>query len=152
MPTIYLKTIINAEIKVVFNAARNLDYHQESFSSTKEKIIGGRSSGLIEEGETVTWRGKHFGFYLTHKSLITQMNKFESFTDEMVKGHFKHFAHHHQFIEKENSTLMIDTIHYSVPYGIIGRLFDYLVLKTYLKKLITDRNIHLKQLAEKQSG
>ncbi|AEW87075.1 hypothetical protein B0A78_11325 [Flavobacterium columnare NBRC 100251 = ATCC 23463] len=66
MTTIHLKTIINAEIKVVFNTARNLDYHKESFFFTKEKIIAGRSSGLIEEGESVTWQGKHFGFYLIY--------------------------------------------------------------------------------------
>ncbi|MDI9309164.1 MAG: SRPBCC family protein [Limnohabitans sp.] len=151
MGTIKLKTIINSEIQLVFNASRNLDFHKESLACTNEKIIAGRQNGLIEEGETVTWRGKHFGLYLNHKSLITQMNKYESFTDEMVEGHFKHFIHHHQFIEKENSTLMIDTIHYSVPYGIIGKLFDYLVLKRYLRKLIEERNTYLKQHIEKQS-
>jgi len=146
MTTLHLQTLINAKIQLVFNASRNLDFHKESMACTNEKIIAGRQNGLIEEGETVTWRGKHFGLYLTHKSLITQMNKYESFTDEMVEGHFKHFVHHHQFIEKENSTLMIDTIHYSVPYGIIGKLFDYLVLKKYLRKLIEGRNATLKNL------
>ncbi|MFK7113819.1 SRPBCC family protein [Flavobacterium oreochromis] len=144
MTTLHLKTVINSETQNVFNASRNLDFHKESLASTNEKIIAGKQNGLIEEGETVTWRGKHFGCYLTHKSLITQMNKYDSFTDEMVDGHFKSFVHHHQFIEQGNTTLMIDTIHYSIPYGFIGRIFDFLVLKRYLKRLIEERNEFLK--------
>ncbi|QYS86705.1 SRPBCC family protein [Flavobacterium oreochromis] len=143
MTTLHLKTIINSKIQTVFNASRNLDFHKESLASTNERIIAGKQNGLIEEGETVTWRGKHFGCYLTHKSLITQMNKYDSFTDEMVDGHFKSFVHH-QFIEQGNMTLMIDTIHYSVPYGLLGRFFDFLVLKKYLRKLIEERNEFLK--------
>ncbi|MFK6999708.1 SRPBCC family protein [Flavobacterium oreochromis] len=125
MTTLHLKTVINSETQNVFNASRNLDFHKESLASTNEKIIAGKQNGLIEEGETVTWRGKHFGCYLTHKSLITQMNKYDSFTDEMVDGHFKSFVHHHQFIKQGNMTLMIDTIHYSVPYGLLGRFFGF---------------------------
>ncbi|MFK7058938.1 SRPBCC family protein [Flavobacterium oreochromis] len=144
MTTLHLKTIINSKIQTVFNASRNLDFHKESLASTNERIIAGKQNGLIEEGETVTWRGRHFGYYLTHKSLITQMSKYDSFTDEMIEGHFKHFVHHHQFIEQGNTTLMIDTIHYSIPYGFIGRIFDFLVLKRYLKRLIEERNEFLK--------
>ncbi|HEU0126038.1 MAG TPA: SRPBCC family protein, partial [Flavobacterium sp.] len=86
MTTINLATKINASKQAVFDASRNIDIHQKSASPSKEKAIEGVTSGLINLNETVTWRGKHFGFYLTHKSRITAMNLYDYFVDEMEKG------------------------------------------------------------------
>lgn len=66
MTTINLTTKIKASKQIVFDASRNIDIHQQSASSSKEKAISGVTSGLINLNETVTWRGKHFGFYFTH--------------------------------------------------------------------------------------
>lgn len=74
MTTIYITTKIKAPKQIVFDASRNIDIHQQSASPSKEKAIAGVTSGLINVNETVTWRGKHFGFYLTHKSRIPVMN------------------------------------------------------------------------------
>jgi len=54
MVTIYLETLIKADIHKVFDLARDIDLHQKSTSKTNEKAIAGRTSGLIEENETVT--------------------------------------------------------------------------------------------------
>ena len=91
MTTINLTTKINASKQIVFDASRNIDIHQQSASPSKEKAIAGVTSGLINLNETVTWRGNHFGFYLTHKSRITAMNLYYYFVDEMEEGHFKSF-------------------------------------------------------------
>lgn len=48
-------------------------HHKQSTSKSNETAIAEVTSGLINKGETVTWRGKYFGFYLTHKSLISEM-------------------------------------------------------------------------------
>ena len=84
MTTINLTTKINASKQIVFDASRNIDIHQQSASPTKEKAIDGVTSGLINLNETVTWRGKHFGFYLTHQSRITVMELHDYFVDETV--------------------------------------------------------------------
>lgn len=73
MSKIYIKTIIKADIHIVFDLARDIDLHQKSTFKTGEKAIEGRISGLIENGETVTWRAKHLGFYQTHTSKIIEM-------------------------------------------------------------------------------
>ena len=69
MPIIKIITRIKAEPHVVFDLSRSIDFHIESTIHTNEKAIDGRTSGLIQLGESVTWRAKHFGFYqnLTHK-------------------------------------------------------------------------------------
>ena len=79
--------------------------HQQSASPSKEKAIAGVTSGLINLNETVTWRGKHFGVYLTHKSRITAMDFYDYFVDEMEEGKFKTFKHEH-FFEEKNKKMM----------------------------------------------
>ena len=91
MTNITLITFINAPKQIVFDACRNIDLHQQSTSKSKELAIAGVTSGLINLNETVTWKGKHFGLYLTHKSIITEMNLYSNFTDKMVVGKFKSF-------------------------------------------------------------
>lgn len=142
-------TIIKAPIKIVFDNCRNIDFHQQSASQTNEKAILGRTSGLIEKKETVTWKGKHFGIYIQHQSIISEMAFPTYFVDEQLKGHFKSFKHEHIFETLENGTTkMTDILHYETPYGIVGKLFDYLLLKKHLTQFILFRNNALKNLSE----
>lgn len=61
MPLIELVTDIAAPIERVFDFARSIDVHQESQAKHGEKVVAGRTAGLIEAGETVTWEATHFG-------------------------------------------------------------------------------------------
>jgi ligand-binding SRPBCC domain-containing protein len=148
MTTIKITTNYFATIEKVFDINRNIDIHQQSASKTKEVAIAGITSGLINKNETVTWKGKHFGVYLTHQSLISEMIFPTYFVDEQLKGNFKTFKHQHFFEQKENFVEVTDIIEYETPYGILGKLFDKLLLKNHLRKFITHRNEILKNLAE----
>ncbi|WP_134391775.1 SRPBCC family protein [Flavobacterium psychrophilum] len=148
MTTITLITKVNAPIQKVFDINRDIDIHQKSASKTNEVAIAGVTSGLINLNETVTWRGKHFGIYLTHKSRITAMNFYDYFVDEMVEGKFKSFRHEHFFEEQNGITTMTDKLCYETPFGIFGQLFDYLFLKKYLTTFLLERNRVLKELSE----
>ncbi|MEO7976264.1 SRPBCC family protein [Flavobacterium sp.] len=148
MTTIHLITKINASKKIVFDASRNIDIHQQSASPTNEKAITGITSGLINLNETVTWRGKHFGFYLTHKSRITAMNFYDYFVDEMERGKFKSFRHEHFFEEVNGFTIMKDKLQYETPFRIFGELFDVLFLKKHLTRFLLERNKTLKEVSE----
>lgn len=148
MPTIYLSTFIQAKPSVVFDLSRNIDLHQISTKQTHEKVIAGRMSGLIELGESVTWRAKHFGFFQELTAKITAFEKPDSFTDEMVSGAFKSFRHIHKFEAKYNGTEMTDIFSYVSPLGILGKLADYLFLKRYMENLLMNRNLVIKAYAE----
>lgn len=151
MTQIKVTTTINTPIEIVFNNCRNIDIHQYSASKTNEKAIAGRTSGLINKGETVTWKGKHFGIYLKHQSIITEMDFPNYFVDEQLKGHFKSFKHQHFFIKKENLTIMTDILEYETPFGFFGKIFNRLLLKNHLTKFIQNRNKIIKQITEKDS-
>ena len=148
MTQIKTSTTINAPIKIVFNNCRNIDIHQYSASKTNEKAIAGKTSGLINKNETVTWKGKHFGIYIKHQSIISEMEFPNYFVDEQAKGHFKSFKHHHFFTQKENKTIMTDILDYETPFGFIGKLFDKLLLVNHLTNFIIYRNTILKELSE----
>ncbi|WP_298136192.1 SRPBCC family protein [Flavobacterium sp.] len=148
MTTIHLTTKIKAPIEIIFDLSRNIDIHKLSTAKSNETAIDGVTSGLINKGETVTWRGKHFGFYLTHKSIISAMEIPSYFVDEMIEGKFKSFKHEHSFIEENGFVMMIDKIQYQTPFGIFGKLFDKLILRNYLTNFITERNYFIKNLAE----
>ena len=149
MTTIKITTNYFAPIETVFDTNRNIDIHQQSASKTKEIAIAGITSGLINKNETVTWKGKHFGFYLTHQSVISELIFPSYFVDEQLKGQFKSFKHQHFFEQKENYVEVTDILEYETPFGIFGKLFDSFLLKKHLTNFIIHRNAVLKNLAKK---
>jgi ligand-binding SRPBCC domain-containing protein len=148
MPKIELTTIIDAPIETCFDLARSIDLHIESTKQTGEKAIAGKTSGLIELGETVTWRARHFGIWQTLTSEITDFDKPNFFADVMVKGAFKSFRHEHHFVARNGQTLMKDVFFFESPYGILGRLFNRMVLTKYMTSLLIKRNGVIKAVAE----
>jgi ligand-binding SRPBCC domain-containing protein len=149
MPELHLRTTINAPIEIVFNLARSIDLHVLSLEHTNEKAVSGRMTGLVEQGETVTWRAKHLGITQELTSLITDVEPHCYFADELVKGAFQHFKHEHFFEKLEDgSTLMKDNFDYTSPLGILGNLADFFFLEKYMTRLLEQRNLTLKQVAE----
>ncbi|WP_370519212.1 cell division protein [Flavobacterium sp. Sd200] len=126
MPVITLITVINAPIKVVFDLSRSIDLHKISTAKTNEEAVAGRTSGLINLGESVTWRAKHFGITQKLTSSITAFNYAHSFTDEMTSGAFKSFKHDHIFEETNHGVLMTDIFDYKSPFGVLGQMADAL--------------------------
>ena len=147
MPRIVLETEIDAEINIVFDLSRSIDLHKISTEHTNESAIAGKMSGLIELGESVTWRAKHFGIYQKLTSVITEFKKDEFFSDEMVSGAFKH---EHHFNNTDGKTTMTDYIDYISPFGILGRIVDKLFLKKYMTALLDKRNQTIKEFAESE--
>lgn len=148
MPKIELETFINSEIEICFDLARSIDLHTISTSKTNEKAIDGRTNGLIELNEFVTWEATHFGVRQKLTSKITAFEKPFHFRDEQQKGIFKSIQHDHYFEPKKDSTLMKDVFVYEAPFGWIGRIAEQLILTNYLKKFLMERNEVIKKYAE----
>jgi len=152
MPDIILKTTINAPQKLVFNLARSIDLHMLSLSHTNERAIAGRTAGLVETDDTVTWRAKHLGITRELTSHIIAVRPHDFFADVQVRGAFKSFRHEHHFKTLENGdTLMEDLFSYTSPLGILGKLADVLFLEKYMTRLLEQRNTALKIAAENGS-
>jgi ligand-binding SRPBCC domain-containing protein len=130
MPLIILHTRINAPLEICFDLARSIDLHQESMKHTGEQAVAGITEGLIELGESVTWKARHFGIVMKLTSRITEFSFPDMFVDEMVDGPFHTMKHRHIFQVKEGYTLMVDEFEYKSPLGILGKVADLLFLKS----------------------
>ncbi len=149
MTIIKLETEIDAPIGRCFDLARNIDLHQLTTRQTSERAIAGKTGGLIEHGETVTWEAVHFGVRQQLTVTITAMTYPTYFCDKMVKGAFKSMCHQHFFDEIANDkTRMCDEFTYETPFGIAGLLFDKLILRSYMTSFLKGRNKLLKEIAE----
>ena len=148
MPVIRIEIKVIAPIEVVFDLSRSIDLHKISTAHTNEEAIAGKTSGLIGLGESVTWKAQHLGKTRMLTSKITVFEPPYYFVDEMVAGAFESFRHGHIFKEEGGVTIMTDVFTYTSPYGILGRLADLLFLKHYMQRLLTKRNLIVKQFAE----
>ncbi len=148
MAVIKLELWIDAPLQRVFDLSRSIDLHQNSMQHTQEKAIAGKTSGLINLNETVTWEATHLFKKRQLTSQITAMNSPESFTDEQIKGDFKKWEHHHYFKVGNNKTLMIDEVNFESPFGIFGKFANFVFLKNYISQLLKKRNETIKAIAE----
>lgn len=152
MPVIRMEVEIDAPQQICFDLARSIDSHMESTARTQERAIGGVTSGLIRLGESVTWEAVHFGIKQRLTAKITELEEPQFFVDEMVQGAFKRFYHKHEFIPLgEKKTRMIDTFDYTSPFGVLGKLADALILERYMRRFLLERNMYLKEKAERQA-
>lgn len=143
-----LQTYIAAPIERVFDLARSVDAHLASTGPSLEQVVHGRKKGLFEKGEEVTWEGVHFGIRQRLSVKIVELQRPSFFRDTLIKGAFARFTHAHCFRFENGFTVMKDTIDYKGPFGIVGRVFDGVILANYLRRFIRDRNQYLKEVAE----
>jgi ligand-binding SRPBCC domain-containing protein len=148
MPKIELITEINTKIELCFDLSRSIDLHKISTAQTNEKAIAGRTSGLINLNETITWQATHFGIKQKLTSKITAFDRPNHFVDEQIKGVFKSMFHQHKFEKVGNKVIMTDIFLFESPLGILGTIFNKLVLTSYLRNLLIKRNRIIKEFAE----
>ena len=129
MVHIQLTTEIAAPIERCFDLSRSIDLHLKSVDWSSEQAIAGVTKGLIGSGEEVTWRGRHFGFMITHTSRITAYEFPVYFQDAMLRGAFRSYCHDHYFESRAGGTIMRDDVKFSAPFGILGVLAENLMVE-----------------------
>jgi ligand-binding SRPBCC domain-containing protein len=150
MPILKLVTEIRAPIERVFDLSRSIDLHQASMTARNEAAVAGVTAGLIELGQSVTWRARHFGVWQRLTSQITAFDRPRHFRDEMVSGAFSRFVHDHDFEPTASGTRMTDTFDYTSPLGVVGRVADALFLERYMRALLAERNRVIQEVAESE--
>jgi len=148
VPTIRLVTQINAPVERCFDLARSVDAHTSSTARTRERAIGGVTTGLLARDDVVTWEAVHFGVRQRLTVRITELDRPHRFVDELVRGAFRELRHVHEFVERDGGTRMVDTFAFASPFGPVGRLVNALVLTRYMRAFLRERNTYLKRVAE----
>jgi ligand-binding SRPBCC domain-containing protein len=96
----------------------------------------------------VTWQARHFGFTLTHTSVISGYDRPRFFEDSMTQGMFASFVHQHFFIATDEGTSMRDELRFTAPLGPLGIIAEKLVLRKYLRTFLVERNQLIQRVAE----
>jgi ligand-binding SRPBCC domain-containing protein len=150
METIRSETWIDAPVERCFLLSLSVDLHVASARSSREQAMEGVTTGLISEGETVPFRGRHLGLSVRHKSRIEVMRPYSYFRDVMVSGVFSHFEHDHHFAAMDDGTRMRDEIRFIAPMGALGRVATKILVMRHVAAVLMERNAGIKQVAESE--
>src|SRR5258706_16135521 len=60
VPSFTVLTEINRPVHVCFDLARDVEVHCQTAAFTGERAVVGRTSGLLEAGDVVTFHGRRF--------------------------------------------------------------------------------------------
>lgn len=147
METIRVTTWMDAPMERCFRLATSIDLHLVSAAQTRETAIDGVTSGEIGEGQSVVWRGRHFGRWVTHTNKVDGWRPFSYFREVMTKGWFARFEHEHHFAIMDDGTRMRDEIRFSAPHGWMGGMVAKMV-RRHLIGMLRRRNALIKRVAE----
>ncbi len=86
MVTIRTVTWVDAPVERCFRLATSVSFLLASAKSGNVKIVSGGKSGSLEQGDTVTWRGRMFGLGRIHTSHIEVVRPFHYLREVMVAG------------------------------------------------------------------
>jgi ligand-binding SRPBCC domain-containing protein len=144
-------TIIAAPMDRCFDLARSVEVHLAGNVHFGEQAValGGVGRGLIGMGEQVTWRARHLGIRQNLTSAITAMDRPVYFQDTMLRGAFRSMQHDHYFRGlASGETEMRDVFRFAAPVPVLGQIVEVLLLRRYMKALLHERNVVLKEIAE----
>ena len=152
MQVLTLETRIAAPVERCFLLSLSIDLHQDSAAKTEERAIAGVTRGIIGAGDSVRFRGRHFGLMLEHESVISGYEYPSYFQDSMVRGAFHTFVHDHFFERQNGGTLMRDVLRFSAPLGLLGEIVERLMLRRHLDIFLRQRNEVIRSTAEAEQS
>lgn len=140
MASFVLERVIPATPEEVFDLSLDVGLHLRSQGARRERVVAGPASGMLGEGDEITWSARHFGLRFRMASIVFDVNRPRRFRDRQTRGPFASFLHTHEFSAVGGGTMMRDTIEFRSPLGPLGRLVDAVIMRRHLIRVITERN------------
>ena len=138
--------LVHAPIERLFALSTRVELVQTTLGM---KPVSGRTSGHVENGDTILWRGWKFSLPQFHQSVIEAMDVPRFFRDRMVRGRFACFAHDHRFTpQPDGSVELADELRFSLPCGWAGALVARLIVLPHIRRLLRRRFALIRSLAE----
>ncbi|HEY9534770.1 MAG TPA: SRPBCC family protein [Mucilaginibacter sp.] len=94
----------------------------------------------LYEGMIITYKIKPLpGIKMNWVTEITNVKEQQYFVDEQRLGPYALWHHEHHFKEIDGGVHMTDILNYAMPYGIIGRLGNLLLVRREILKIFAYR-------------
>ncbi len=98
------------------------------------------ASAKIYPGMVITYKvSPLFGIQMNWMTEITHVKDQEYFVDDQRVGPYAIWHHEHHFEPIKGGVKMTDKLTYAIPYGIIGRLANKLLVAKEVQKIFTYR-------------
>jgi len=139
------KQFINKNIEEVFNFFSNPE--NLSLITPKKLNFNILTPSPIEmkDGQLIDYTIKLLGKKIRWRTMITVYEPPNLFIDQQLLGPYSLWHHKHVFKEVKNGVEIIDTIHYVVPFGIIGNIVNYFFIHRDLKNIFKYRKEVIEQ-------
>lgn len=116
-------------------------------------VIKNNPAENIYQGMIITYKVRPlFNLSVNWMTEIIAADKPSYFIDEQRYGPYKFWHHQHHFLEVPGGVLMKDEIHYSLPFGAIGRLMHYLFVKKRVEEIFRYRQGVLAKMFPPKQG
>jgi len=93
----------------------------------------------MQKGALIEYQIRLMGVPFRWKTEINLWQPPRSFRDIQLKGPYKKWEHTHHFEEKNGHTLMTDTVHYQLPFSVLGRIAHFLFVKKQIESIFEYR-------------
>ena len=100
----------------------------------------------MDKGTIIDYTIRLMGLRVRWRSLITAYEHLYSFTDEQIKGPYSFWHHTHDFRQTNNGVEITDRVRYVVPFGLLGRITNWLWIQHDLKQIFEYRRSVINEL------
>lgn len=111
--------------------------------------IRSASDDEMREGTRIRYRLRLHGIPMSWESRIAEYAENSHFADEQVTGPYSRWYHRHEFRAVDGGVEMTDEVEYRLPFGPLGRLVHWLVVRHQLRAIFDYRT---KIIAERFSA
>ena len=140
--------LINTDIDSLWNfisSPKNLE--KITPKSMKFEITSENQDNIIFPGMIITYKiSPLLNIPIQWITKITSVKKKKSFIDQQNRGPYKKWIHEHKLEETPQGIIMHDTIKYIPPFGIIGRIANWIFIKRRVIKIFDYREQVLNQI------
>ena len=149
MHTLHLTTFIAQSAPIVFDLVRHVGVHRDAMAAYNQEAVAGTRFGLLESGDTITWRARHFFRERLIRLRVTELVASERLIQEQLMGPFQSFRHERHVKPCDNGSFLIDLVHYEWKHGQFGRIADRFYLRSYVERLL---HIHIDAIRKAAEG
>ena len=102
----------------------------------------------MEVGRLIDYNIYLMGIPIHWRTLITDYEPPNMFVDQQIKGPYTMWHHTHTFHKVKGGVEIKDRVVYSIPFGFLGRLLNYLWIKRDLNNIFLHRKKVIDKLFE----
>ena len=104
----------------------------------------------MQKGQLIDYTITLLGKKIRWRTMITEFENNVKFVDQQLKGPYSMWHHTHEFKLVNDKVEMIDTISYVMPFGLLGRIVNFILVKHDLNKIFKYRFKYIEEFFNKE--